>query len=108
MAVLIDIDMPDKCDNCHLCDIQYTQDDNPTSWLFCDAAQKMIIISHSGSDIPVATEALKKPEWCPLKEVVTCGECKRWYSCADTGMACEFTNLSQPEDGYCNWGEKKE
>ena len=32
-----------------------------------------------------------------------CKNCKHWYSDADSGMACEFTNLSQPEDGYCNW-----
>lgn len=41
-------------------------------------------------------------------EVVRCKDCKHWYSDADTGMACEFTNMSQPEDGYCNWGERRE
>ena len=41
-------------------------------------------------------------------ELVRCKDCKHWYSDADTGMACEFTNMSQPEDGYCNWGERRE
>ena len=42
-----------------------------------------------------------------IGELVRCGDCKHWYADADTGMACEFTNLGQPEDGYCNWGERK-
>lgn len=43
-----------------------------------------------------------------LVEVVRCKDCKHWYSDADTGMACEFTNLSQPADGFCNWAERRE
>ena len=39
--------------------------------------------------------------------VVRCKDCKHWYSDADTGMACEFTNMGQPEDGYCNWAERR-
>ena len=41
-------------------------------------------------------------------EVVRCKDCKYWYPDADAGMACEFTNMSQPEDGFCNWAEQKE
>lgn len=44
---------------------------------------------------------------CPLIDIVTCGECKHWYSDADCGMACEFTNMKQPSDGFCNWGERR-
>ena len=43
---------------------------------------------------------------CPLIDIVTCGECKYWYNDADCGMACEFTNMKQPSDGFCNWGER--
>lgn len=43
---------------------------------------------------------------CPLIDIVTCGECKHWYNDADCGMACEFTNMKQPSDGFCNWGER--
>ena len=39
--------------------------------------------------------------------VVRCKNCKHWYSDADTGMACEFTNMGQPEDGFCNWAERR-
>lgn len=45
---------------------------------------------------------------CPLIEIVTCGECKHWYNDADCGMACEFTNMGQPINGFCNWGERSE
>ncbi len=41
-------------------------------------------------------------------EVVRCKDCKHWYSDADTGMACEFTNMGQPKDGFCNWAERRE
>lgn len=41
-------------------------------------------------------------------KIVYCKDCKHWYPDADCGMACEFTNMSQPEDGFCNWGVKKD
>lgn len=44
-------------------------------------------------------------EW--VGELVRCKDCKHWYADADTGMACEYTNMGQPEDGFCNWGERK-
>lgn len=43
-----------------------------------------------------------------MAELVRCKDCKHWYPDADCGMACEFTNMSQPEDGYCNWGVRKD
>ena len=39
--------------------------------------------------------------------LIRCKDCKHWYSDADTGMACEFTNTGQPEDGFCNWAERR-
>lgn len=42
-----------------------------------------------------------------MVEVIRCKDCKHWYLDADTGMACEFTNMCQPEDGYCNWAERR-
>lgn len=55
------------------------------------------------------------PDSCSVKinykrdfeRVIRCKDCKHWYSDADTGMACEFTNMGQPEDGYCNWAERR-
>ena len=40
-------------------------------------------------------------------ELVKCEDCKHWYPDADCGMACEFTNMGQPNDGFCNWGVPK-
>lgn len=48
----------------------------------------------------------RRYEHCTLINIVTCGECKYWYNDADCGMACEFTNMKQPSDGFCNWGER--
>ena len=73
----------------------------------CDVWSKAIGEDGADYDCELINEINTKPDWCPLKEVVTCGECKHWYQNADTGMACEYTNLSQPEDGSCNWGERK-
>ena len=39
--------------------------------------------------------------------IIYCKDCKHWYPDADTGMACEFTNMSQPDDGFCNWAERR-
>lgn len=50
----------------------------------------------------------ERPLDCPLIDIVTCGECKHWYNDADCGMACEFTNMGQPINGFCNWGERSE
>ena len=40
-------------------------------------------------------------------EIIRCKDCKHWYSDSDTGMSCEFTNMFQPEDGFCNWAERR-
>ena len=47
-------------------------------------------------------------EIADMVSVVRCKDCKHWYPDADCGMACEFTNMSQPNDGYCNWGVPKQ
>lgn len=48
-----------------------------------------------------------EPDGEIIQELIRCKDCGHWYSDADTGMACEFTNLGQPEDGFCNWAERK-
>ena len=51
--------------------------------------------------------ALQYQRYVLYEPLIRCKNCKHWYADADTGMACEFTNMGQPEDGYCNWGERK-
>lgn len=56
-------------------------------------------------------DAIRTVKSAPTADVVPvarCRDCKHWYSDADTGMACEFTNLGQPEDGFCNWAERRQ
>ena len=52
----------------------------------------------------IAKELMKLPSAEPI---IYCKDCKHWYSDADSGMACEFTNMSQPKDGFCNWAERR-
>ena len=51
---------------------------------------------------------IKRRDDCPLIDIVTCGECKHWYNDADCGMACEYTNMGQPSDAFCSFGERIE
>ncbi len=43
-------------------------------------------------------------EWV---QIVRCKECKHRYLDSDVGTACEYTNMYQPGDGYCNWAERR-
>lgn len=43
-----------------------------------------------------------------ITDLIRCKDCKHWYKDADSGMSCEYTEMSQPEDGFCNWAERKE
>ena len=40
-----------------------------------------------------------------ITDLIRCRDCKHWYKDADSGMSCEYTEMSQPEDGFCNWAE---
>jgi len=94
--IQIHMEMPDSCRECWF--LNYDMYSGRTSCAIEDMtlAQYFKALDFEG-----------RHEECPLREVVTCGECKHWYQDADTGMACEYTNMSQPEDGFCNWREKK-
>ena len=82
MIAIPDIDMPKNCAECFRI-------------LKCKAVPRWVTADDS------------IPKSCPLIDIVTCGECKHWYNDADCGMACEFTNMKQPSDGFCNWGERR-
>ncbi len=47
----------------------------------------------------------------PVKEVVTCGECKHsehWYGDKSRCFLWHETGIDVFEDGFCNYGERKE
>lgn len=70
MSVLVkDMKMPVSCEDCVLCDVKWTSDNDGEAWAFCMLKQKTICHTVNGSDKEVATEILKKPDWCSLKEV---------------------------------------
>ena len=94
--IQIDIEMPDSCRECVFCKFDSCTGSTECVIDDCVLAKYFKTIEFEG-----------RAEECPLKEVVTCGECKHRYSDADTDMACEYTNMTQPEDGFCNWGERK-
>lgn len=71
-----------------------------------EAKKVMLILTHMFEDEEIK-EALTMAIEALQTDVVRCKDCKHWYNDADTGMACEFTNMGQPEDGFCNWGERK-
>ena len=41
-------------------------------------------------------------------EIIRCKDCKWWYEDADSVMCCDYTDMSQPEDGFCNRAEQRE
>ena len=60
-------------------------------------------------DYDVVQHGLDKLPAADVVEAVRCKDCKLWdYSYALGGMVCTRTRCGQPEDGFCNWAEKKE
>ena len=74
-----------------------------------DALNKLKIYRPLDSDRYVISDCLNKIVNLPSAQpkIIRCKDCKHWYSDADTGMSCEFTNMFQPEDGFCNWAERR-
>lgn len=42
-----------------------------------------------------------------LRTIVQCKDCKHLYNDADTGKACEFTNMGMQPDDFCSYGERR-
>ena len=77
----------------------------PGAWncpIKCDTC-----VDHDACEIGLAYDTVLSVPAADVAEVVRCKDCKHWYDDADCGMACEFTNMSQPDDGFCNWGERR-
>ena len=39
-------------------------------------------------------------------EIVRCDDCKHLYNDADTGKACELTNMGMDPEDFCSFGER--
>ena len=115
MSVIVkDMRLPDCCAECELSD---SDDDG----IYCNVLEEFMRFDELPKgrryDCPIFDENTETLQSIVINDrygnvaeyakVIRCMECKHWQSDADTGMACEFTNLSQPEDGFCNWAERR-
>lgn len=70
MSVIIkNMNFPDICENCRMCVIQWTQDNDPMSFAYCNAAEEFIAKASDGSDKIVSTAILSKMDWCPIIDI---------------------------------------
>ena len=47
----------------------------------------------------------KRPEWCPLKETITCKECKNFN---EKNHGCIHLGVTSSGNGYCSDGERRD
>ncbi len=65
--ITIDMQMPERCDDCRFCVCEYTDDNKPESYAYCCAAEKFIAQACDGTDKVVCTAVLTRETWCPLQ-----------------------------------------
>lgn len=66
----------------------------------------MKLLCHKNGINPITAEHVT-----PITElvaVIRCKHCRHLYNDADTGKACEFSNLGMRPDDYCSYGELRE
>ena len=59
-----------------------------------DIQSEKVVLKNIAFDRVVAIEDMHGNMFAKQSKIIRCKECKHWYSDADSGMACEFTNLS--------------
>ena len=87
--ILIDIPMPESCIECP-CMYDYIQ---------CTALK-----DNEHESLSACDDYAKRQEWCPLKEVVLCKDCKKRNS-----WECWqyfFGRIKIPDDWFCADGER--
>ena len=101
MAILIDGGMPENCRDCRLSEMY------PNGSMFCIVERKK---NYDGG----------RPDWCPLREVVRCKDCKYWVPdqvgvveqpyCTRIGCGDKLIGLDLrigSADHYCCFGERR-
>ena len=88
MAILIEMPMPDNCSDCRLM---------VDGWCYGMPVEDV-------SDIDIE----KRPDWCPLREVVMCKDCKRYESDGGALMTCTLHDMITDDECFCWWGERRE
>ena len=113
MAYIVPSELPQTCHGCAFCCCKFSYpfwatdrgDECGKQGFYC------ILDTHNPRRVMVVDfgDKTKKMEWCPLKEVVLCKDCKHWEDfhgkmfcvCGANQMA--FTN----QDDFCSYGERR-
>lgn len=91
MSVLIDMPMPENCSDCRLM---------VDGWCYCIKAEDWQSRKVEFED---------RPDWCPLREVVRCVDCRySEESYVISCVYCERNDRSCVKEGYCHRGERRE
>lgn len=92
MAILIDMDMPmpDNCEDCGALGLYHVT--------MCKEARFTIFMHEA-----------KRPEQCPLREVVRCKDCKHASnSLVPESVYCDEMERAVYIQGFCHHGERRE
>lgn len=90
--IQIDIDMPINCATC-----PFTRAINTYSF------DSMCVLTKKK-----ANEIRHREEWCPLREVVMCKDCKHYQNEHICQYFSRFGTIETPLYGYCCFGERIE
>ena len=92
--IQIDIDMPINCATC-----PFTRAINTYSF------DSMCVLTKKK-----ANEIRHREEWCPLREVVRCKDCKYWHNNTEFCDLWSVPNVAQHTyaNGYCFRAERRE
>ena len=90
--IQIDIDIPVNCASC-----PFTRAINTYSF------DSMCVLTKKP-----ANEMRHREKWCPLREVARCVECAYIEHDGGALYKCGITDAYVMEDGYCNYGVKRE
>ena len=111
--VSIDMPIPKECGYCCLCDVKYTDDDDPYSFVYCNPAEKFIAKSDDGTDKVVSMAIMRKPDWCPLinqeevePKIIDTANSKLYHSDMFKNYYCgncgEFLHVVNRKDMFCS------
>lgn len=97
--IQIDLPMPEACDVC------------PFNYDFCwcnafgnhDEWEK-----YSDDWNKHVCDRKTRPEYCPLKEIVRCKDCKHGRQYDTNAVDCEYRELATEPDWFCADGKRKE
>ena len=93
--LLIDLPMPEACD---VCPLNY-------DFYWCKGLKDEDFYKYSDDWNEQVCEGKRRPEYCPLKEVVRCKDCK--HHGGDACSAGAGIAFPPPDDWFCADGERR-